>query len=87
MSTNVHELRNVPTTVATARRAAAPSGGNRLLVALRHLGGRIALAHRRRRAIAELAALEDWQLDDIGIRRAQIREVVDGTLRSQSARR
>jgi uncharacterized protein YjiS (DUF1127 family) len=35
---------------------------------------------QRRRAIAELARMPDWRLTDMGIRRDQIAEVVDGLI-------
>ncbi len=37
--------------------------------------------HKRRKAIAELGALDNHMLRDIGIRRGSIREVVDAQLR------
>ena len=37
-------------------------------------------AHKRRAAIRDLSRLSDRQLRDVGIRREQIREVVDGML-------
>ncbi len=85
MSTNVQQLGTRVT--ATAGTRAGIPGAGRLLAALRDLRRRMVLAHRRRAAIAELAALEDWQLDDIGVRRAQIPELVDAGLRSRSADR
>ena len=35
---------------------------------------------RRRNAIRQLQALSDWQLEDIGVLRSQIRELVDHLL-------
>ena len=37
--------------------------------------------HRRRTAISSLRALPDYLLDDIGVNRASIPEVVDGLMR------
>ncbi len=36
--------------------------------------------HQRRRAIGELARMSDWRLQDMGIPRDQIAEVVDGLI-------
>ena len=40
-------------------------------------------AQLRKRAIAELSALDDRLLRDIGLRRAEVKGTVDGTLRTQ----
>ena len=45
--------------------------------------GRLAMIRRmrqRRRAIGELARMPDWRLQDLGIPRDQIAEVVDGLI-------
>ncbi len=41
--------------------------------------------HQRRKAIAELGALDDHILQDIGVSRGSIRELVDAQLRFQAA--
>lgn len=61
-----------------------PSGG--LLAGIRCIGHALARTHRRRAAIAELRALPDRRLADIGIDRAQIPEVVDGMLEQDRLR-
>jgi uncharacterized protein YjiS (DUF1127 family) len=38
---------------------------------------------QRRRAIGELARMSDWRLQDLGIPRDQIAEVVDGLIARQ----
>ena len=40
--------------------------------------------HRRRKAIAELSALDDRMLKDIGVSRGAIRELVDAQLRFEA---
>ena len=40
--------------------------------------------HQRRKAIAELGALDDRMLKDIGVNRGSIRELVDAQLRFQA---
>lgn len=55
-----------------------------LATALRRLRDRFVLARQRRAAIAELSLLSDRQLEDIGVRREQIPETVEGILRRQS---
>ena len=64
-----------------ARDAAAQHKG--VLGALRRLGRALAVARRRRLAVADLSRLDDRQLADIGIRREQIprivREIIDGS--------
>jgi len=81
MSTNVHELKNACRAVIRDRRDQPVEGhghGRGLVGILRRLGRHLAQARRRRIAIAELSALDDLQLKDIGIRREQIPEVVAG---------
>ncbi|MDX1431547.1 MAG: DUF1127 domain-containing protein [Gammaproteobacteria bacterium] len=58
--------------------AATPTGGwldgvKRAFTALRR-------RHRRNRAIAELARMPDWRLEDMGIPRGRIVEVVEGLM-------
>lgn len=48
---------------------------------LQRLWKRMLLARQRRAAINELSRLSDEQLKDIGVRRAQIPELVDGMFR------
>jgi uncharacterized protein YjiS (DUF1127 family) len=45
----------------------------------------VAQWHRRERAYAELMALDDHALADIGVNRSQIRALVDGRGREQRA--
>ena len=46
----------------------------------RTLVNRVVCAHRRRVAIRELAALNDWILNDIGLSRASIPYVIERAL-------
>ncbi len=53
---------------------------------LRWTADRLAAMRRiqqRRRAIGELARMSDWRLQDLGIPRDQIAEVVDGLIARQ----
>ncbi len=52
-------------------------------VPLRALDG-LRLWHKRRKAIAELGALDDRMLKDIGVSRGAIRELVDAQLRHEA---
>ena len=45
---------------------------------LRRVVAALRRRHERRQAIAELARMPDWRLDDMGIPRGRIVEVVDG---------
>ncbi len=54
-----------------------PLNALRALEGLRHW-------HQRRKAIAELGALDDRMLKDIGVSRGTIRELVDAQLRHQA---
>lgn len=57
-----------------------PGRSGRLQSALASARERFLKARRRRLAIRDLGTLSDRQLDDIGIARYQIPEVVDGLL-------
>ena len=46
--------------------------------ALRRLGHKVAECHRQRRAYEELAAMTDYELEDIGISRSQIDAIFTG---------
>lgn len=89
MNTNVHELKNACSTVVRDHRDQPAEGhghGRGLVGILRRLGRHLAQARRRRIAIAELSALDDRQLKDIGIRREQIPEVVAGVVERTNGR-
>lgn len=78
MSTSVRDLGSARNAVGRERRERADRGrGTGILELLRQAGRYLAVAHRRRAAIAELSRLDDRQLHDIGIRREQIPDVID----------
>lgn len=74
MSVNAQQLR------AVREPAVAPGGrlarGGGAMAALRRLRERLVRARKRRIAINDLSRLDDRQLDDIGLRREQIPELV-----------
>lgn len=81
MSTSVRDLGSARNAVGRERRERVNRGrGTGILELLRRTGRYLAAAHRRRAAIADLSRLDDRQLDDIGVRREQIPEVVDGVV-------
>ena len=75
---------------AKTRRAAAARRFARAIVT--DIGGAVPLRafeglrrwHKRRKAIAELSALDDRMLKDIGVSRGAIRELVDAQLRFEA---
>ena len=72
--------------LATDFRLAAPRTGSRFLefnAWLEWAKNRLEAVrrlHQRRRAIAELSRMSDWRLQDMGIPRDRIAEVVDGLI-------
>ncbi|MDH3595956.1 MAG: DUF1127 domain-containing protein [Rhodospirillales bacterium] len=58
-----------------------------LTAMLYDLWSAIRRAQLRKRAIAEVSALDDRLLRDIGLSRAEIRRAVDGTLRARGPAR
>lgn len=84
MSTRISRLDTACTDVAASRSAgAAPNAGktNPVVLAFRRLRDRAMRARQRRAAIADLSRLDDRLLQDIGIRRERITELVDENLR------
>lgn len=75
------EAHGAPAAPGLARRLRTDIGGAVPLRAFEALR----LWHKRRKAIQELAALDDRTLRDIGIARGQIRELVDARLRAQAS--
>jgi len=75
--------------LATDFRVAAPRAGSRFLefnTWLKWAKNRLEAVRRlyqRRRAITELSRMSDWWLQDMGIPRDQIAEVVDGLIARQ----
>lgn len=86
MSAQIHRLDTArPAVPASCSGAAAPGAGkaNPLVAAMGHLRDRVARARLRRAAFADLSGRSDRLLDDIGIRREEIPELVEEMVRRE----
>jgi len=84
MNTTVRDLESARNVAGGRHREGGRAAG--ILEPLRRAGRYLAAAHRRRNAIEELSRLDDRQLDDIGVRRDQIPEVVDRAIERTAGR-
>lgn len=57
-----------------------PAGGRRLLARLQRLRGYLARLNERRRQRSDLARLEDYLLDDIGLTREEVEREINRSL-------
>lgn len=86
MSANIHRLDTIrPAAPASCSGVTAPGArkANPLVAAMGRLRDRVVRARLRRAAFADLSRLSDRVLADIGIRREEIPEVVEGMLRRE----